>query len=67
MYLMVCDYKVFDYLKDDPMIMFEEQSIGDLGEPTEIWPSSTGCSRRTRELAFEAIDFHGESGNNLES
>jgi len=33
---MVCDYKVFDYLKDDPMIMFEEQSIGDLGEPTEI-------------------------------
>jgi len=27
---MVCDYRVFDYSKDDPTIMFERQPIGDL-------------------------------------
>jgi NDP-sugar pyrophosphorylase family protein len=28
----VSDYKVFDYLKDDPTIMFERQPIADLGK-----------------------------------
>jgi hypothetical protein len=34
---MVCDYKVFDYLKDDPTVIFERQPIGDAGKsPPEI-------------------------------
>jgi len=64
---MVCDYKVFDYQKDDPTVMFERQPIGDAGKvrlkfdgPLLVVPGET------RELAFQAIDFHGKSGNNEE-
>ena len=33
---MVCDYRVFDYLKDDPAIMFERQPIAELVRDREL-------------------------------
>jgi len=33
---MVCDYKIFDYLKHDPAIMFERQPIADLVRDREL-------------------------------
>ena len=33
---MVCDYKIFDYLKHDPTIMFERQPIADLVRDREL-------------------------------
>lgn len=58
--LMVCDYKVFDYLKADPTIMFERQPLADLGNRLRFDRPVLVVPREMRELAFQAIDFQWE-------